>query len=212
MKFFGYFRSSSAYRCRIAFNIKGIEPETAFVHLRKGEQHSPDYLRRNPLGLVPTLELDRRTLAQSLAIVEWLEEMFPEPPLLPRNPLDRAYVRALSLTIACEIHPLQNLRVLDHLKTEFGQDQEGLDAWCQKWIRTGLEAYEGMLAQSGLAGAFSFGDEATLADICLIPQVFSAQRFKVDISDLEVIQRITANAERHPAFSAAHPAKQPDAE
>lgn len=212
MKFFGYFRSSSAYRCRIAFNIKGIEPETAFVHLRKGDQRSPDYLRRNPLGLVPTLELDRRTLAQSLAIVEWLEEMFPEPPLLPRNPLDRAYVRALSLTVACEIHPLQNLRVLDHLKTEFGQDQEGLDAWCQKWIRTGLEAYEGMLAQTGLAGTFSFGDEATLADICLIPQVFSAQRFKVDISDLEVIQRITANAEHHPAFSAAHPAKQPDAE
>ncbi|MBS4049334.1 MAG: maleylacetoacetate isomerase [Alphaproteobacteria bacterium] len=212
MKFFGYFRSSSAYRCRIAFNIKGIEPEESFVHLRKGEQRSPEYLRRNPLGLVPTLELDRRTLAQSLAIVEWLEEMFPEPPLLPRNPLDRAYVRALSLTVACEIHPLQNLRVLDHLKTEFGQDQEGLNAWCQKWIRTGLEAYEGMLAQSGLAGAFSFGDEATLADICLIPQVFSAQRFKVDISDLEAIQKIAANAERHPAFSAAHPAKQPDAE
>ncbi len=212
MKFFGYFRSSSAYRCRIAFNLKGLKPEEAYVHLRKGEQRSADYLRLNPLGLVPTLEVEGRRLAQSLAIMEWLDETLPEPPLLPKDALDRAYVRSLALTVACEIHPLQNLRVLSHLKEEFGQDQAGMDAWCQKWIRTGLEAYEGMLANSGLAGAFSYGDQPTLADICLIPQVFSAQRFKADISDLRLINRIVATAQEHKAFAAAHPAAQPDSE
>lgn len=212
MKFYGYFRSSSAYRCRIAFNLKDIKPEEAYVHLRKGEQRNPGYMARSPLGLVPTLEVNDTNLVQSLAIIEWLDETHPEPALLPSNPLDRAYVRALALTIACEIHPLQNLRVLDHIKAEYGQDQDGLDAWCQKWIRAGLEAYERMLTQSEMTGAFSYGNQPTLADICLIPQVFSAKRFNTNISDLNVIQRIAAKAEEHPAFAAAHPERQPDAE
>lgn len=212
MKFFGYFRSSSAYRCRIAFNLKGLKPEEAYIHLRKGEQRSPDFLQRNPLGLVPALEIDGRDLTQSMAIIEWLDEAFPAPPLLPSEPLDRAYVRSLALSIACEIHPLQNLRVLKHLKEEYALDQAAADAWCQKWIRIGLEAYERTLEAAGTAGAFSFGDEPTLADICLIPQVFSAHRFKADISDLNLITRIEASAEVHHAFVEAHPARQPDAE
>lgn len=212
MKFYGYFRSSSAYRCRIAFNLKGVKPEEVYVHLRKGEQRSPEYLRHNPLGLVPILEVDGHDLAQSLAIVEWLDETHPGPALLPKDPIDRAYVRSLALTVACEIHPLQNLRVLDHLKRECGQDQAGTDAWCQKWIRTGLEAYEGMLTKFGLAGAFSYGDEPSLADICLIPQLFSAQRFRADISDFPTITRIAATAAELEAFAEAHPARQIDSE
>lgn len=212
MKFYGYFRSSAAYRCRIAFNLKGITPEAAFVHLRKGEQKSDAFLTLNPQGLVPALEVDGHVIAQSLAIIEWLEEVYPKPALLPRNPLERAEVRALALSIACDIHPLQNLRVLTHLKTEFGQDQAGLDAWCRRWIENGLAAFEAQLIALGRAGRFCFGDEPGLADICLIPQIFSAARFGADVSGLATIGRIMAHAEVHPAFVAAHPSRQPDTE
>jgi maleylacetoacetate isomerase len=212
MRFYGYFRSSAAYRCRIAFNLKGVQPELVPVHLRKGEQRAPEYLQLNPHGLVPALETGGRLLTQSLAIIEWLDETRPDPPLLPRDPLDRAHVRALALSIACDIHPLQNLRVLGHLKSELKQDQQGLDRWCRRWIEGGLAAYEATLARAGTAGAFSFGDTPTLADICLAPQLFSAERFGADISVHRTLARIKQSCDAHPAFAAAHPSRQPDAE
>ncbi len=212
MTFYGYFRSSAAYRCRIAFNLKGLTPESVSIHLRKGEQGAPEFLTLNPQGLVPTLATDGHLLTQSLAIIEWLDETCPHAALLPGNAFDRAHVRALALSVACDIHPLQNLRVLKHVKTAYGQDQAGLDAWCRHWIEPGLAAFEAQLNQSGKAGLFCFGDTPTLADICLIPQLFSAARFHADISSLTTIQRIAANAEAHPAFHAAHPSRQPDSE
>ncbi len=212
MKVHGYFRSSAAYRCRIAFNLKGVAPELASVHLRKGEQRSAGYLKLNPQGLVPALEAEGHVLTQSLAIIEWLEETRPEPPLLPRDPFDRAHVRALALSIACDIHPLQNLRVLSYLKANHGQDQAGLDRWCRHWIEGGLAAYEAMVTASARSGAFSFGETPTLADIYLVPQMFSAARFSADIGKLTNLQRIWKTCEAHPAFAAAHPSRQPDAE
>ncbi len=212
MHFYGYFRSSAAYRCRIAFNLKGVSPAFSSVHLRKGEQRAPDFLARNPQGLVPALDDNGHLLTQSLAIIEWLDETHPTPPLLPGTAYDRAHVRALALSVACDIHPLHNLRVLAHLKDTYGQDQAGIDAWCRRWIEPGLAAFEAQLKQSGTAGDFCFGNTPTLADICLIPQIFSARRFHTDISGLTTIQRIAAHAEAHPAFQAAHPSRQPDTE
>ena len=212
MRFYGFFRSSAAYRCRIAFNLKGIAPDFSSVVLRKGEHRTPEFLKLNPQGLVPVLETDGHHLTQSLAIIEWLDETMPAPPLLPRAPFDRAHVRALALSIACDIHPLQNVRVLNHLKSELGQDQAGLDRWCRKWIEGGLAAYEAMLEQAGTSGAFSFGDTPTTADICLAPQLFSAERFGADISAHRHLKRIKANSDAHPAFAAAHPSRQPDTE
>jgi maleylacetoacetate isomerase len=212
MTFHGYFRSSAAYRCRIAFNLKGVDPARAYVHLRKGEQTAEAFLALNPHGLVPALEVGGRLITQSLAIIEWLEETHPAPALLPPDPLDRAHVRSLALAIACDIHPLQNLRVLGYLRADMGQDEAALDAWRKRWIGGGLAAVEAQLAASGKAGAFCFGDHPTLADCCLIPQLFSAERFGVDISGLTTIRRIAAAAEAHPAFQAAHPSRQPDAD
>ncbi len=212
MKFYGYFRSSAAYRCRIAFNLKGVTPETVYVHLRKGEQRSADFLALNPQGLLPAVEANGQMLTQSLAIIEWLDETRPEPPLLPHEPWARAQNRALALSIACDIHPLQNLRVLDDLRTHYGQDQAGVDAWCRRWIESGLAAFEAQLEQFGTAGNFCFGNVPTLADICLIPQMFSAARFGAGIKGLTTLNRIAAAAEDHPAFYAAHPLRQPDAE
>lgn len=212
MRFYGYFRSSAAYRCRIAFNLKGVTPAFTPVHLRKGEQQGPAYLTVNPQALVPALDVGTDVLTQSIAIIEWLDETYPEPSLLPRQAADRAQVRSLALSIACDIHPLQNLRVLSYLKTELLQDQEGLDRWCRHWIERGLSAYEETLRRSQTAGTFSFGDEPTMADVCLIPQLFSAERFGVNIAHLGSIRRIRENCEGHPAFAAAHPLRQPDAE
>jgi maleylacetoacetate isomerase len=212
MIFHGYFRSSAAYRCRIALNLKGLAPEMVHVHLRKGEQHNADFLKLNPQGFVPALVVDGQVLTQSLAIIEWLEETYPAPALLPRDPLGRAKVRALALLIACDIHPLQNLRVLGHLRSELGQDQAGLDAWCRRWIESGLAAFEAQLNASGQVGTFCHGDTPGLADLCLVPQLFSAARFGADISSLATINRIAAHCETHPAFAAAHPSRQPDFE
>ncbi|HRK23418.1 MAG TPA: maleylacetoacetate isomerase [Beijerinckiaceae bacterium] len=212
MTLYGYFRSSAAYRCRIAFNLKGLKPNLVSVHLRKGEQRADDFLKRNPQGFVPALETAGQVLTQSLAIIEWLEETHPEPALLPRDPFDRALVRALALTIACDIHPLQNLRVLTHLRNHLGQDQAGIDAWCRTWIESGLGAYERMLVDKGCSGGFSFGATPTLADACLIPQVFSAERFGADLTAMPTIRAIADHAGQHPAFAAAHPARQPDYE
>jgi maleylpyruvate isomerase len=212
MRFYGYFRSSAAYRCRIAFNLKGVTPETVFVHLAKGEHRKPEFLKLNPQGLLPALETEGHVLTQSLAIIEWLDETKRSPALLPGNAFDRAHVRALALSLAADTHPLHNVRVLNALKAEFGLDQAEVDSWIAKWIGGGLKAYEATIAEAGTAEKFSFGDTPTLADICLIPQVFAAGRFKVDISGLANIQRIKANCDAHPAFALAHPAQQPDFE
>lgn len=212
MKLYGYFRSSAAYRVRIACNLKGLKPEAAFVHLRKGEQRGEAFLGLNPQGLVPALETDGRVLTQSLAIIEWLEETHPRPSLLPSDPADRAWVRSLAYLLAADTHPLTNLRVLNYLKTDLGQDQSGVDAWCRKWIETGLAAFDAMLARSPRPGRFSFGDEPTLADVCLAPQVFSAARFNADVAPLANVQRVHTACEALAAFADAHPFRQPDFE
>jgi maleylacetoacetate isomerase len=212
VKFYGYFRSSAAYRCRIAFNLKGVATDFVPVHLRWGEQNKQAYCKVNPQGLVPALIVDGDVLTQSLAIIEWLDETHPQPPLLPNNPIERAKVRALALTIACDVHPLQNLRVLTYLKSEFDQDQSGIDRWCRHWIEGGLRAAETLVTSSGNMGAFCFGDTPGLADICLVPQIFSANRFGCDLKHMPTLRRIAAACEAHPAFAQAHPARQPDAE
>lgn len=214
IRFYGYFRSSAAYRCRIALNLKGVQTEFIPVHLRRGggEQRQPSYLERNPQGLVPLLEDGDFRLSQSLAIIEWLDERYPEPPLLPADPENRARVRSLAQLIACDIHPLQNLRVLEYLRTELEQDEDSVGAWCRQWIGEGLRACEMLLAQERHGGAYSFGPAPGLADICLVPQVFSARRFGVDLASMPTIERIVAACEELEPFAAAHPSRQPDAE
>lgn len=209
----GYFRSSSSYRCRIAFNLKGISAEFAPVHLVRdgGQQKSEAYRALNPQALVPSLEVDGHVLTQSPAILEWLEETRPEPPLLPADPLERAAVRAFCAAIACEIHPLQNIRVLNFLRNDFGQDQAGIDKWLHRWIGEGLAACEALLAKRPPA-RFCFGDAPGMADIYLVPQVFSANRFKVDLSAMPRIRAIDAACAELPVFADAHPSRQPDAE
>lgn len=213
MIFHGYFRSSSAYRCRIAFGLKGISPEFVSVHLRKdgGQQKTPAYRALNPQALVPTLSDGDFHLTQSLAIIEWLDETQAGPRLLPGDANLRASVRAFAQVIACDIHPLQNLRVLDYLKTEFAADQTALDRWCARWITEGLTACEALLARHP-ATPFCFGDTPTLADICLVPQMFSATRFGVDLSAMPRLRAIAGTCDELPAFAAAHPGQQPDAE
>jgi maleylacetoacetate isomerase len=210
--FYGYFRSSAAYRCRIAFNLKGFSPEFVPVHLRRGggEQKLPGFGALNPQHLVPALVGDGSVLTQSLAIIEWLEETNPEPPLLPAAALERAQVRAFSYAIAMEIHPLANLRVLTYLKSEMGRGQDEVDAWCRNWIREGLVACEQLLRQHGNGRSFCFGSTPTLADICLVPQLYSARRFETDLSELDHLLAVEAECLSHPAFLAAAPDKQSD--
>jgi maleylacetoacetate isomerase len=214
MKFHGYFRSSSSYRCRIAFNLKGLDYDFVSVHLLKdgGQQKSESYRTMNPQGLVPTLEVDDEILTQSPAILEWLEETYPEPRLLPDDPFQKARVRAFTQVIACEIHPLQNLRVLKFVRETYGQDQNGVNAWCQKWIGDGLRACEALLARQNNGAEFCFGDFPGMADIYLVPQVFSATRFGIDMSDMPNINRIVSNCASLDAFDNALPSKQPDFE
>lgn len=214
MELHGYFRSSSSYRCRIALNLKQINYDFHPVHLVRdgGEQHSPAFRALNPQGLVPALVDGEFVLSQSLAILEWLDETHPEPPLLPANPDERAQVRAFALAIACEIHPLQNLRVLKYLKKECGQEQTGVDAWCQRWISEGLAACEMMLANNRNEGPFCFGEQPGLADICLVPQVFSAHRFGVALDAMPHVVAVAEACETLPEFADAHPSKQLDFE
>jgi maleylpyruvate isomerase len=213
MKLIGYFRSSAAFRVRIALNLKGIAVDHASRHLRKGEQRAPDYAAINPQKLVPTLVLDSgEVLTQSMAILEYLEETHPEPPLLPKDPVGRARVRALALIPTADIHPIQNLRVMAYLREQYDQSEEAAFAWSRHWIETGFEAYEATVAGDGRTGAFSHGDSPTMADLCLIPQIFNAGRFKVDMAKYPTLQRIFAHCMKHPAFEAAQPSRQPDAE
>ena len=213
MKLIGYFRSSAAFRVRIALNLKGITVEHAFRHLRKGEQSTADYVALNPQKLVPTMVLDSgEVLTQSLAILEYLEETHPEPPILPKDPVGRARVRSLALISAADIHPIQNLRVMAYLREKFDQSEEAAFAWSRHWIETGFDAYEASVAKDRRTGAFSHGDQPTIADLCLVPQVFNAGRFKVDMTRYPTLKRIFDTCMKHPAFDAAQPSKQPDAE
>jgi maleylacetoacetate isomerase len=212
VRFYGYFRSSAAHRCRIALALKGLAPELAFVHLRRGDQKVDTFRAVNPQGLVPALEVSERVVTQSLAIIEYLDEEYPEPAFLPDTSLDRAEVRAFAQIIACDIHPLQNLRVLRWLKNEYDQEQADLDRWCRHWIEEGLTACEAILSRRGDAGPFCFGAAPGLADICLVPQLFSARRFGLDLSAFPLLLRAEAAASQLPAFADAAPARQPDSE
>jgi len=213
MKLYDYFRSSAAYRVRIALNFKGVTPERAFVHLRRNAQREDDYLALNPHGLVPALVTDDgAVLAQSLAIVEYLEETHPSPPLLPADPAARARVRAIALAIACDIHPLDNLRVLRYLLHTVGVTEEQKDAWYKYWIDVGLEALEIQLSRDDATGRFCHGDAPTLADVCLVPQLANARRVAMDLSPYPTLTRIETACRALPAFAAAEPSRQPDAE
>ena len=214
MRLYDYFRSSAAYRVRIALNVKGVAPdERTYVHLRMGNQRAQDYLALNPQGLVPALALDDgHVLTQSLAIVEYLEETHPEPPLLPRDPVGRARVRSIALAIACEIHPLNNLRVLNYLIGTLGATREQKDGWYRYWIDVGFEALEKRLARDAATGTFCHGERPTLADVCLVPQIANARRFDIDMSPYPTLTRIEGACLALPAFADAAPARQPDAE
>ena len=213
MKLYDYFRSSAAYRVRIALNLKRLAPERAFVHLRHGAQRAEAYLALNPQGLVPALETDGGdVLTQSLAIIEWLDESHPAPPLLPADAAGRARVRALALAIACDLHPLNNLRVLNYLTATLGATDAHRDGWYRYWCDVGFEALETQLAREASTGAFCHGGTPTLADICLVPQLANARRFKLELAPYPTLLRIDAACAALPAFADAAPAKQPDAE
>ncbi len=208
----GYFRSSAAWRVRIALNLKGIGHQQAFRHLRKGEQSAPDFLVLNPQGLVPAMEVPGGgTLTQSLAIVEWLDETQPGPKLLPADPWGRARVRALAAIIASDTHPIQNLRVLQYLKRELGQEQPAIDAFARHWIATGLAAFEARLAEAE-TGEFCHGDAPGLADLTLVPQLGNGRRFGLDLAPYPRVLRVEAACAALPAFAEAAPERQPDAE
>jgi len=203
---FDYYRSSAAYRVRIALNLKGVDYESRPVNLAGGEQKADDYRALNPQGLVPMLEIDGHRLTQSLAIMVYLDQAYPEPPLVPRDPADGAHVRAMALAIACDIHPLNNLRVLKYLKGELGHSQEEVDRWYAHWISEGLRPLEALAAPR--AGAFLFGDSPTIGDVCLVPQLYNARRFNVPLDDYPALLRADANATKLDAFAMAHPDKQ----
>lgn len=214
MKLYTYYRSSAAYRVRIALNLKGLAYDAVPVHLVRGggEQRQADYLALNPTGLVPTLVDGPNTLPQSLAIIEYLDETHPEPALLPGSPADRARIRAIAQAIACDVHPINNLRVLQYLTREFGVSEEQKNAWYRHWIEVGLGAVEAMLASDPRTGAFCHGDVPTLADCCLVPQVFNARRFGCDLSATPTIVGIAERCAGLDAFRRAAPEQQPDAE
>jgi maleylpyruvate isomerase len=206
----GYWRSGAAYRVRIALALKGLAYETQGHDLRTGAQKAADFVALNPQGMVPALQIDGAVLTQSPAILEWLEETHPQPPLLPSEPLSRARVRAMTALIACDIHPLNNLRVGKSLREDFGADQAAVDAWAARWIVPGFTALEALVERDGQG--WCFGDTPTLADACLIPQIYSAHRFNVPLDAYPRLLAIDAAAQAHPAFIAAHPDRQPDAD
>ena len=214
MKLYTYFRSSAAYRVRIALNLKGLPYEAVPVHLVKGggEQLKDDYRAVNPSALVPTLQEEGATITQSMAILEYLEETHPAPPLLPSAPLERARVRELAQMIACDIHPVNNLRILRYLVRTLQVSDDAKNEWYRHWVREGFAALEAHLARDPAPGRFCLGDTPTLADCFLVPQVYNAARFDVDMTPYPRIAAIDAACAELPAFAAAHPGRQPDAE
>jgi len=208
MILYGYPMSSASYRVRIALALKGIEVTTVTKQLRRGEQRAKDFLEINPQGFVPVLSLDDgQVLAQSLAIIEYLDEVYPQPPLLPAGPFERARVRSLSLLIACDIHPLNNLRVLQYLELSLGEAQSARDSWYRHWIEAGFEALEEALGRDLARGRFCYGDAPSLADVCLVPQVFNARRYSVDLAPFPRIVAIDAACHEIAAFASAAPEK-----
>lgn len=208
----GYYRSSASFRVRIALNLKGIAYEDAFRHLRRGEQRAPEYLQLNRQGLVPTLKIDGRVLVQSLSILDYLDETRPDPPLLPADPAARARVRALAQIVACDIHPIDNLRVLNYLRKTLHQPEDAVKSWYNQWIADGFCAIEAMLAASPDTGRFCHADHVTMADICLVPQVINARNFDLDMTTFPTLQRISDAALAMPAFDRAMPSNQKDFE
>lgn len=210
MRLHGYWRSSAAYRVRIALNLKGLDYEQVTHDLRKGEHRDPAYLAENPQGLVPALVTDDGTLIQSPAIVEWIEERVPTPPLLPADPFDRATVRAMAAIVGCDIHPINNLRVLAQLRSTFAADEAQVSGWMAHWMAEGFAALEVLVARHG--GRFAFGDAPSIADVFLIPQLYSARRFGVDLAPYPRLVAVDAAAAGLDAFARAHPSMQPDAD
>lgn len=211
LTFYDYWRSGAGYRTRIALALKGIAFERVGVNLLTREHKDAAHLARNPQGMVPALDVGDAVLTQSPAILEWLEETYPEPPLLPKDPIGRAKVRAMAAVVACDIHPLNNLRVLLSLRQDYNQDDEGVSAWARRWIEPGFAALEAMVKESPGNGDWCWGDGPTIADCCLVPQIYAAvTRYGVDMSAYPRLSRIDAIASLNPAFEAAHPIHQSD--
>jgi len=213
VKLYGYFRSSATYRVRIALNLKGLPWEAVLIDLRPpaSAQQTPEFRALNPQGLIPVLTDGAHTLTQSLAIIEYLEETHPSPPLLPRSPHERAEVRALALAIACDIHPLNNTRVLSYLRSPLGHDEPAIEAWYAHWIAVGFGALEQRARQLSGDGRHLYGTSVTLADVCLVPQMYNAHRFRCDVAPYPTLRGICAHLETLPAFARAAPQVQPDA-
>ena len=211
MQLYSFFRSGTSHRLRIALNLKGLATEYVAVDLRTEAHQSAEYKALNPQGLVPTLVKDGKVMTQSPAIIEWLEETHPTPALLPTSPDDRAHVRALAAMVACDIHPINNRRILEYLRHTLKADEAAINTWCGHWINQGFDAYEALLAADQPRGAFSFGDRPGLADVYLVPQVESARRFKLDMARWPLITAVDAACMALEAFQKAAPAQQPDA-
>jgi maleylacetoacetate isomerase len=212
MKVYSFFRSSAAFRVRIALNLKKLDYETAAIHLRRNDQSRPQYRAVNPQGLVPALEDRGQTLIQSLAIIEYLDEVYPHPPLLPKDPPSRARVRALAEIVTCDIHPINNLRVLRYLTHQLGHDEVAVAAWYNHWIAAGFEALEALLKDDPRTGRFCHGEAPGLADIALVPQVINAERYRLDLTPYPTLTRVYENCVKLEPFIAAHPNNQPDYE
>lgn len=211
MKLYGYYRSSASYRLRIILNTKGIDWEYRSVRLTEGEQSSDAFRAMNPIGLVPVLDTGEAVLAQSPAIAEFLEEQYPQPPLLPADALGRARIREMMHTIGCEIHPLQNFGVLRHIREAYSLDDEAVLDWCRKWIDRGFSAFETLARDRSAGGRYSFGDSFTLADVWLLPQLYNARRFELDLTPYPTIVAIDDHCQTLDSVAAAHPSRQPDA-
>jgi maleylacetoacetate isomerase len=211
MKLYTYARSSAAFRTRIALNLKGIQYETLTVDLRTAasDQQKPEYVAVNPQGLVPALIAEDTTIAQSLAIIEYLDETHPEPPLLPRAPVDRARVRAMALAVACDLHPLNNLRVLNYLRSPLGHDEDTVNAWYRHWIAVGFAGLEQEAKRASADGRYMFGSSVSIADVYIVPQMYNARRFKCDIEPYPTLRSICSHLEALPAFANAAPEAQP---
>jgi maleylacetoacetate isomerase len=213
MKLYTYFRSTAAFRVRIALNIKGVSYESIALHLRTGEHHSEAYRRLNPQGLIPALDDDGVVIAQSVAIVEYLEEKYPEPALLPKAAADRAYVRSMALNVAADMHPLNNLRVLNFLRKPLGHDEEAIhETWYRQWIATGFRGLEEQAKRFSTDGRYMFGTSLTMADVFIAPQMYNALRFHCDVTSFPTLRRICAHLESLPPFIKAAPELQPDSE